>query len=153
MAFFDSLLGKKKKEIKATCPITKEPIENGFGYLLTTAQIVSSQKYWDMIMTEPEMLSYTRQHFQNQANGTQMRTLVFEKYASISKPWMVSDSIISFFDVDKGQAREGAKKWWQTEGNFVPDNAGPATDKLDPERFSNAKDYAILEAGRKRAGA
>lgn len=46
MALFDSLFGKKKKEFKASCQITKEPIEKGFGYLLTTAQVVASEKYW-----------------------------------------------------------------------------------------------------------
>ena len=104
MALFD-LFGKKKKELKASCPITKEPIERGFGYMLTTAQIISSQKYWDMVMTEPETLSYTVSHFNNQASGTQMRSMIFEKYAGISKPWIVSDSIIGYFDVDRATAR------------------------------------------------
>lgn len=148
---FETLFGKKKKEIKATCPITKEPIEKGFGYLLTTAQIVCSKKYWDMIMTEPEMLSYTRQHFSNNQSGTQMRSLVFDKYATINKPWMVSDSVISFFDVDRQAARDGAKKWWDNEGNFTPDNAGTAAEKLDNKAYTDWKNYAILEAGRERA--
>ena len=47
MAFLDNLFGKKKKEFKAACTITKEPLEKGFGYLLTTGQIVTSKKYWD----------------------------------------------------------------------------------------------------------
>ncbi len=53
---FDTLFGKKKKELKASCKITKEPIEKGYGYMLTTAQVITSKKYWDMIMTEPETL-------------------------------------------------------------------------------------------------
>ena len=148
---FESLFGKKKKEIKATCPITKEPIEKGFGYLLTTAQIICSKKYWDMIMTEPEMLSYTKQHFSNNQSGTQMRSLVFDKYATINKPWMVSDSVISFFDVDRQSARESAKKWWENEGNFAPENVGTAAEKLDNKAYTDWKNYAILEAGRERA--
>jgi hypothetical protein len=148
---FESLFGKKKKEIRATCPITKEPIEKGFGYLLTTAQIVCSKKYWDMIMTEPEMLSYTKQHFSNNQSGTQMRSLVFDKYATINKPWMVSDSVISFFDVDRQTARDSAKKWWDNEGNFAPENVGTAVEKLDNKAFTDWKNYAILEAGRERA--
>jgi hypothetical protein len=147
---FDSLFGKKKKEIKATCPITKEPIEKGFGYLLTTAQIVCSKKYWDMIMTEPETLSYTKQHFANNQSGTQMRSLIFDKYATINKPWMVSDSVISFFDVDKQTARDGAKIWWDNEGNYLPENVGPAAEKLDNKAFTDWKNYAVLEAGRDR---
>lgn len=150
MAIFDTLFGKKKKEMKASCKITKEPIERGFGYMLTTAQIITSKKYWDMIMTEPETLSYTVNHFKNQASGTQMRSMIFDKYATVSKPWLISDSIINFFDVDKAKAKENAKKWWESEGTFSPEEAGAASDKLDEATFKTWKDYAILEAGRDR---
>lgn len=151
MAILDTLFGKKKKEFKAACKITKEPIERGYGYLLTTAQVVTSKKYWDMVMTEPETLSYTVSHFKNQASGTQMRSMIFDKYATIAKPWIVSDSIINYFDVDKSTARENAKKWWETEGNFTPQNTGSASENLEPGIFKTVKDYAILEAGRDRA--
>jgi len=150
MALLDSLFGKKKKEIKATCPITKEPIEKGFGYLLTTAQVVSSKKYWDMVMTEPETLSYTQQHFKNNGGGTQMRSLIFEKYATINRPWIVSDSIISFFDVDRQEAREKAKQWWESQGSYAPENVGPASERMDNKLFTDWRNYAILEAGRER---
>jgi hypothetical protein len=148
MAIFDTLFGKKKKELKASCKITKEPIEKGYGYMLTTAQVITSKKYWDMIMTEPETLSYTVNHFKNQASGTQMRSMIFEKNATVAKPWMISDSIIGFFDVDRNQAKANAKKWWESEGTFSPEEAGIASDKLDEATFKTWKDYAILEAGR-----
>src|SRR6478736_7421053 len=122
MALLDTLFGKKKKELKASCTITKEPIEKGFGYLLTTAEVISSKKYWDMVMTEPETMSYTVSHFKNQSSGTQMRNMIFEKHSGVEKPWMISDSCINLFDVDKQSARENAKKWWANEGNFNPDN-------------------------------
>lgn len=148
MAIFDTLFGKKKKELKASCKITKEPIERGYGYMLTTAQIVTSKKYWDMIMTEPETLSYTVNHFKNQASGTQMRSMIFEKYATVAKPWLISDSIINFFDVDRKAAKDNAKKWWDSEGTFAPEEVGSASDKLDESTYKTWKDYAILEAGR-----
>lgn len=147
MALLESLFGKKKKEFKATCNITKEPIEKGFGYLLTTAQIISSKKYWDMVMTEPETMSYTISHFNNQNSGTQMRAMIFEKYASVSKPWIISDSIINYFDVNKEEAKANAKKWWETEGSYAPANVGPADKVLEQTDFTSVKDYAILEAG------
>jgi hypothetical protein len=150
MALFDSLFGKKKKEMKAVCPITREPIEKGFGYLLTTAQIICSKRYWDMVMTEPETLSYTQQHFNNNGSGTQMRSLIFEKYATINRPWIVSDSIISFFDVDRQEARKHAKLWWDSQGSFSPENAGTASEQLDNKAFTDWKNYAILEAGREK---
>jgi hypothetical protein len=152
MAFLDKLLGKKKKPtLKAKCPITKEPIEEGFGFMLTTAQVIASKKYWDMVMTEPETLSYTVSHFKNQSSGTQMRNMIFEKYSSVDKPWMISDSCINLFEaVDKGSAKENAKKWWANEGNFNPENSGPAHSSLDSQTYKNWKDYAVLEAGRSR---
>jgi hypothetical protein len=151
MAFLEKLLGKKKPELKARCPITKEQIESGFGYLLTTAQVVASKKYWDMVMTEPETISYSVSHFKNQHSGTQMRSLIFEKYSQIEKPWMISDSCINLFDnIDRRSAREMAKKWWETAGSFTPDNSGPAAAALDNIAFQQLKDYAVLEAGRSR---
>jgi len=150
MALLESIFGKKKKEFRATCKITKEPLEKGFGYLLTTAQIVSSKKYWDLIMTEPETLSYTVSHFKNQSSGTQMRSMIFEKYASVDKPWIISDSVINYFEVDKKAAKDDAKKWWEAEGNFQPNNTGTADTRLDPQTFQTWKNYAILEAGREK---
>ena len=44
MAILNSIFGKKKKEFKAACQVTREPLEKGFGYLLTTAQVVSSNR-------------------------------------------------------------------------------------------------------------
>lgn len=151
MAFFDKLLGKKKPELKARCPITKEPIENGFGYLLTTAQVVTSKKYWDMVMTEPETMSYTLSHFKNQSSGTQMRYMIFEKYSTIAKPWMISDSCINLFEgINRNEARENAKRWWQNGGQYEPSNSGPANESLDSESFNTWKTYAVQEAGRAR---
>ncbi len=151
MAFFDNLLGKKKQIVKAKCPITKEQIETGFGYLLTTSDVVASKKYWDMVMTEPETISYSVSHFKNLASGTQMRNMIFEKYSGIETPWMISDSCINLFEnIDKQTARENAKKWWAAEGKFNPENTGPAVQTLEATVFQNWKDYAVLEAGRSR---
>ncbi len=151
MTFIDKLLGKKKKSKKAQCPITKEAIDEGFGYMLTTSQVVSSKKYWDMVMTEPETMSYTMSHFKNQESGTRMRSLIFEKYSSIEGAWVVSDSCISLFEeINKEKAKEEAKKWWQTEGSYSPSNVGKALEQLDPKEYECFKEYAILEAGRNR---
>ena len=151
MAFLDNLLGKKKPTVKAKCPITKEQIETGFGYLLTTSDVVASKKYWDMVMTEPETMSYSVSHFKNLSSGTQMRNMIFEKYSGIETPWMISDSCINLFEnIDKQTARENAKKWWAAEGKFNPENTGPAAKTLEANVFQNWKDYAVLEAGRSR---
>jgi hypothetical protein len=151
MAFLNSLFAKKKPVLKAQCPITKESIESGFGYMLTTSEVTASKKYWDMVMTEPETMSYTVSHFKNQSNGTHMRSMIFEKYSAREKPWIISDSCIGLFDsVDKKEARERAKKWWESDGGFVPEQSGAAHEIADATTFKNWKDYAVLEAGRSR---
>lgn len=154
MTLFDKLLGRQpKKVLKPRCPITKEPIEPGYGYLLTTAQVVASRKYWDMVMTEPETMSYTISHFRNQPDGTQMRNLIFEKYSTVDKPWMIADTCISLFAVDRAEARERARQWWQSKGTYIPEGTGSALDHLDPSVYQLIKDYAVLEAGRMRVRA
>jgi hypothetical protein len=152
MTLIDKLLGKtKKKELKARCPITKEQIEKGFGYMVTTAQVVESRKFWDMIMTEPETMSYTVSHFKNQESGTQMRSLIFEKHSSVDSPWIISDTCINLFeDVDRKEAREHARRWWESEGSYTPNQAGSSLEMLDPDDYQTCKDYAVLEAGRER---
>ena len=79
-----------------------------------------------------------------------MRSMIFDKYATIGKPWIISDSVIGYFEVDKKVAKENAQQWWANEGNFRPDKTGPASENLDSDTFKIAKDYAVLEAGRTR---
>lgn len=151
MTFLSNLFSKKKASLATRCAITGERIERGFGYLLTTAQIVVSRKYWDMIMTEPEALAYSIAHFGNQENGTHMRNLLFEKYSSQEKAWMISEAVISLFDqVDRCAAQQYAQAWWDADGQFEPENTGPALESLTPEEYQEVKEYAVLEAGRER---
>lgn len=151
MSLLTSLFGKKKKSFKAQCDISKEPVEKGYGYLLTTAQIVSSKKFWDNIMTEPETMSYTVSHFkQHDEMATRMRQMIFEKYSTVEKPWIVSDSYIHLFEVDKSESRNNARQWWENEGNFIPAETGPAADTLDESDYKSIQHYAVMEAGRER---
>ena len=106
-----------------------------------------------MVMTEPETLSYTVSHFKNQQSGTQMRSLIFEKHSSVDKAWMISDSCINLFEVDKTEARADAKRWWESEGLYTPSEAGKAEEKLESSIFRSLKEYAVLEAGRSRVTA
>ncbi|MCS6973426.1 MAG: hypothetical protein N2044_01650 [Cyclobacteriaceae bacterium] len=148
MNWISRITGAGRSKYVSRCPLTKEVIEPGFGYLLTTGQIISSKKFWDVIMTEPETLSYSLQHFNNETTGTHMRSLIFEKQSSATGPWLISDTCIDWFDVDRSLARNQAQRWWQTAGKFIPCNSGPAVETLSPEQLDFWKTYAILEAGR-----
>ncbi|UII32538.1 hypothetical protein LVD17_01625 [Fulvivirga ulvae] len=151
MSFISNLFGKKKKAFKATCDISKEPVEKGFGYLLTTSQIVSSKRFWDNVMTEPETMSYTISHFKNQdKTATQMRNMIFEKYSTQDKSWIISDSYIQLFEVNKEEARKHARTWWENEGNYSLETSGTAVETMNDNDFKKMKEYAVMEAGRER---
>jgi len=151
MSLLSSLFGKKKKPFKASCAISKEPVEKGYGYLLSTAEVISSKKFWDNIMVEPETMAYTISHFkENDSMATKMRSMIFEKHSSVEKPWIISDSIIHLFNIDVEKARSKAKEWWEKDGQYTPDNLKPATEELGTDGFAEARKYAIMEAGKAR---
>ena len=66
-----NLFGKKKKKFRAQCELSKMPVEKESAYLVTTAQIISSKKFWDNVMTEPDTMSYTKAFFKS---GDQVAT-------------------------------------------------------------------------------
>ncbi len=151
MSVLSSLFGKKKKSFNAQCAISKEPVEAGYGYLLSTAEVISSKKFWDNIMIEPETMAYTISHFKEKDSmATRMRGMIFDKHSSVDKPWIISDSIIHLFDIDKSSARQNAQQWWESEGQFVPSNLQSATEELGQDGFAKAKSYAVMEAGKER---
>ena len=145
------LFGKKKKEFRANCELSKEPLEKGTGYVITTAQLIASRKFWDNKMTEPETLSYTESHFKTgDSTSTQMRQMIFNKFGNQDKPWIISESYGHLFDIDLNEAQQLAKEWWAKEGDFIPEGTDSSLKKLDSSSFESYKDYAVMEAGRTR---
>ncbi|MEM9325000.1 MAG: hypothetical protein AAGA85_05070 [Bacteroidota bacterium] len=146
-----NLFGKKKKEFRANCELSKEPLEKGRGYVITTAQLISSRKFWDNKMTEPETMSYTVSHFKSgDKTSTHMREMIFNKYSNNDKPWLISESYGHLFDINENEARDFAQQWWDQEGNFVPDGADQSLTELGDGAFQEIKMYAVMEAGKSR---
>lgn len=145
------LFGKKKKAFRASCELSKEPLEKGRGYVITTAQLIASKKFWDNKMTEPETLSYTQSHFKSgDSTSTQMRQMIFNKYGNVDKPWIISESYGHLFEIDLDQAQSHAREWWEKEGNYVPEGTDSSLKEMDTSSFEAFKDYAVMEAGRSR---
>ncbi len=139
---------KKKKKPARSCDLEGSLLEFGEGYLLTSAQIIKSKRFWDNKMIEPETLAYSKAHFnKNDEMGTKMRTMIFQKYSTKDQPWLVGDGQVNQFEVDKEEAREFARQWWDSEFQFTPPNAGPASENMDAAEFEEYKEYAIMRAG------
>lgn len=140
--------GKKKKKPAKSCDLEGSLLEFGEGYLLTSAQIIKSKRFWDNKMIEPETLAYSKAHFQrNDDMGTKMRTMIFQKYSSKEKPWLIGDGQVSQFEVNKDEARDFARQWWDSNFQFALPNVGSAETTMDASEFEEWKEYAIMKAG------
>jgi len=140
--------GKKKKKPARSCDLEGSLLEYGEGYLLTSSQIIQSKRFWDNKMIEPETLAYSKAHFQkNDDMGTKMRTMIFQKYSGQEKPWLLGDGQVNQFEIDKTQAKEYARQWWESGFSFTPPEAGSAQNNMSAEAYEKWKDYAIMKAG------
>ncbi len=140
----------KKKGFKAHCDLSRQPLDRASTYLLTTAEIISSKKFWDNKMTEPDTMTYTVAHFKTgDKTAMNIRKMIFEKYSKEDKHWAVSDSEIHLFDsVDQTVAKARGDEWWDNEGNYsIPEN-GSSLASLGEENFEEIRTYAVMEAGK-----
>lgn len=150
MGALSKLFKRKKKSFRAYCDLTRQPLEQGATYCLTTAEIISSKRFWDNKMTEPETMTYSEMHFQNNKTGTQMRAIIFDKYSKEDKPWLIGEDQVHQFDVDLDTALVRGNEWLASEGKVVPDETSDSLAALASDSFREIKDYAVLEAGRAR---
>ena len=120
--------------------------------MVTTSQVVTSQKFWDSIMTEPEAMAYTINHFKNKDDSaTMMRRVIFEKYAEKKESWIISEDCIQTFGIEaNGVEKEYADKWWESDFTFRPPGSGDARQTLDEGQYQEARKYAIMKAGATR---
>ena len=151
MGLFSFLGDSKKKKLKKKCEITGTLLEYGEGSLLTTSQVIQSRKFWDSIMTEPEAMAYTINHFKNHdSNATMMRSVIFEKYAEKNDPWIVSEDCLNTFGIEADHSKEYAQKWWESEFSFRPPQCGEAKTTLESAMYNEIRNYAIQAAGESR---
>lgn len=144
----------KKKEFRAQCDLSRQPLDKSSTYLLTTAEIISSKKFWDNKMTEPDTMTYTVAHFKSgDETATNIRRMIWEKYSKEDKHWLISDSELHLFDIDQDKAKAWGDQWWDSEGNFVPENADKSLELLGSDEIESLRSYAVMEAGKRQVPA
>ncbi|MEN8248696.1 MAG: hypothetical protein ABFS32_07170 [Bacteroidota bacterium] len=144
-------LFKPKKKRAVYCALTNTPIPVGEGRLVTTAEVIVSEKFWESIMTEPEAMAYTINYFKNNDNtAAMMRNAIFNKYAERSEPWIISEDCIQTYGIETALNGTEILDWWDSDGTFKPDKSGKAIDVLPADLFDKARKYAITEAGKSR---
>ena len=146
-----NIFSKKKKQKAKKCDLTGSVLFPGEGRLVTTSEVVKSKKFWESIMTEPEAMAYTIKHFKdNDRTATQMRQIIFEKYAEKEEPWIVSEDCLQTYGIESENSREHAQQWWETNGLFKPAANRMAREVMSEETFENVRNYAIMKAGEAR---
>lgn len=141
---------KTKKKFKASCDLSGSLLDRESAYLLSTAQVISSKKFWDSKMTEPETMTYTEAHFKSgDQTATNIRNMIFKKYSAQDKAWVISDAHLHLFDIDESNAKELANQWWDSEGTEMPGEVSSSLTAMDDQEFENYKNYAVNEAGRR----
>lgn len=139
----------KKKKFKATCELSKTPLDRESAYIISAAQILSSKKFWDNVMTEPETMTYTEAHFKKgDPTAKNIRTMIFKKYTNEDKAWVISDSQIHLFDLDVDKSKQLANEWWDSEGRELPEHLTTTLSDMDEEAYESFKSYAINDAGK-----
>ncbi|MCR9248948.1 MAG: hypothetical protein NXI20_00935 [bacterium] len=145
-----NLFKSKKKKFRAQCELSKTPLEKESAYMVTTAQIISSKKFWDNVMTEPDTMTYTTAYFKSGDEvAANMRQMIFNKYGAQDKPWIVADSQMHLFDVDQGKAKSLADEWFDKEGQYAPEESKTSLANLGENAVEELRVYAVKEAGRK----
>ena len=147
-------LFKKKKQKPVQCALTGTMIQSGEGSLVTTSEVVVSKKFWESIMTEPDSMSYTINHFtKKDKQATMMRNAIFEKYADREGPWVVSEDCIQTYGIVTALNGADILKWWETEGGYKPEGSGKAKQVLSPEKYEEVRHFAVMAAGESRVPA
>jgi hypothetical protein len=142
---------KPKKKRTAVCALTGTQLQEGEGRLVTTSEVVVSEKFWESVMTEPEAMAYTINYFKKQDdNAAMMRNAIFSKYADKVDPWIISEDCLQTYGIETSLNGQAVKDWWESKGEFKPANSGKAIDVLSEEDFNKARKYAITEAGKSR---
>ncbi|HCX24504.1 MAG: hypothetical protein CMB80_15095 [Flammeovirgaceae bacterium] len=145
-----NLFNKTKKKFKASCDLSGSMLDRESAYLLSTAQVISSKKFWDSKMTEPDTMTYTEAHFKSgDQTATNIRNMIFKKYSAVDKAWVISDAHLHLFDIDESSAKELANQWWDSEGKETPGEMSNSLTHLGDNEFENFKNYAVNEAGRR----
>ncbi|MEQ8241474.1 MAG: hypothetical protein RIA69_19835 [Cyclobacteriaceae bacterium] len=127
------------------------PLDKESAYLITTADVIRSKKFWDNKMTEPDTMTYTEAHFKTgDKTATSIRGMIFKKYSAEDKPWIISDAHLHLFDIDENEAKKMAVAWWESQGKNVPSAANDSLSNLKEDEYNALKEYAIMSAGKSR---
>lgn len=114
------------------CDICQSAIPKSSGFLLTTRQVVSAHSFW---------LDYYERHSSEFKEMNVNSYHEFTKNASLrgtsvwlmcgqQNPWLICETCIDIFDVNKSKAKEHALSWWRSGKSLSPEDSGAVPTKI-----------------------
>lgn len=128
------------------CDCCGKATSTSSNYCLTSSQVVTSHKYWDFVMTKPDIFEISRRHFLGDANATRARGSIIIPLFNSSTNWCICKDCIHFFDVNVDLARKYAIMK-EKDPTFCPPNSGLPRSILDDQEFIESVSYATSQAG------
>ena len=92
------------------CDTCSASLSTGEGYLLTTAEVVTSEGHWKRVLQAYPVLEMLKS---DKDKILEIQQLVSQTAAS-DTPWMACSKCISLFSVDRGRAMRAAAEWRRT---------------------------------------
>jgi len=109
---------------EVACDICSAKVPKPSGYLLNSSEVINSSRYWQ------RYYEYHKDEFQfmgiSSYEGFRRNSILwnttYNTLAGQRTPWLVCDSCIAIFNVDRQRARRHAEQWWESGGSFQPAN-------------------------------
>ncbi len=98
------------------------------GYLLVTREVVGEPRYWQHYYRqhEAEFALVGVQSYEAFRSNQGLRAMSARTLAGQSTAWIVCDSCIGMFSVNRQAAHRFAEQWWESGGKFAPPGVGRA---------------------------
>jgi len=110
------------------CDICSSAVMKGKGYLLTTADVVGSPRYWKKYFDrhQAQFKAMGIEAYEAFLGNAVLRFSCAKMVAGQQLPWLVCCNCIDMFSINREQASEHAEMWWKTGFTFTPPQSGPA---------------------------
>ena len=110
------------------CDVCGAGLSAPSGHLLVTREVVREPKYWEHYYRkhEAEFALLGVRSYEAFKNNPDLREMCAKTLAGQSTPWMVCESCVDMFGVDRQAAHRYAEQWWQSGGTFAPPGVGRA---------------------------
>ncbi|TVQ04895.1 MAG: hypothetical protein EA381_00035 [Planctomycetaceae bacterium] len=126
--------GKSRSHAKVSarspfpCNACGRELSSPDGYLLTTKEVVGSQRFWQHYFHQryDDLGSRLIYNYRDFSRDKSIREFYVDPLAAQKKPWLFCGECVRMFSIDRKRAQFHAKLWWESDQTFSPPGNGAA---------------------------